>query len=71
MKRSILVTALLVLAALVIAGCTTAGPYVTDVGLDGEGNLMVHKNTVVFNAFFGTVSNGDKPTVYTVKMPKR
>ena len=68
MKAKIIV--ILLLGALLISGCTTAGPFVTDIAYDGEGNLVVMKNTVVFNWFFGTVSTGDKSQTVVIKTPK-
>jgi type IV secretion system protein VirB7 len=61
---------LLLAAAACIGGCSTAGPYVTDVAYDGEGNLLITKNTVVFDAFFGVVSTGDSEQTIVIKTPK-
>jgi len=51
-----------------LGGCTTAGPYVTSISSDGQGNLIVEKNTAVFNAFTGTVSSGDNPTTTRIQV---
>lgn len=59
----------LIAGAMLLSGCSTAGPYVTDVGYDGQGNLVVTKNTVVFDGFFGVVKNGDKPQTYVLARP--
>ncbi|MGX9522490.1 hypothetical protein ACWX0P_27345 [Vibrio mediterranei] len=40
-------------------GCSSAGPYVTDISSDGEGGVNVTKCSVEFNAFTSTVSNHD------------
>ena len=57
------------LALLVVSsGCSNAGPFVTDISSDGAGGLIITKNTVVFDAFFGVVKDGDKPIVYTIKV---
>ena len=52
------IMALTVIAAGLV-GCTTAGPYVTNISSDGRSGLNVEKCTVKLNAFMGTVSNGD------------
>lgn len=41
----------------VLAGCTTAGPYVTSISSDGRNGLNIEKCSVKLNAFMGTVSN--------------
>jgi len=43
----------------ILAGCTTAGPYVTNISSDGRNGLTVEKCQVHLNAFMGTVSTGD------------
>lgn len=48
---------MLLAITLVLAGCTTAGPYVTNISSDGAGGLNIEKCSVQFNAFMGTVSN--------------
>jgi hypothetical protein len=40
-----------------LSGCTTAGPFVTNISSDGRGNLIIEKSRVKMNAFMGTVSN--------------
>lgn len=47
---------------LVISGCTTAGPYVTNISSDGNNGLNIEKCKVQFNAFLGVVSTGDCAT---------
>jgi type IV secretion system protein VirB7 len=49
----------LVLSALALAACTTAGPYVTNISSDGNYGLTVEKCSVHMNAFMGTVSTGE------------
>ncbi len=44
---------LLATALVVLTGCTTAGPFVTNISSDGRGNLIIEKNTVHMNAFTG------------------
>ena len=56
---------------LAAAGCSNAGPFVTDIAYDGEGNLLVTKNMIVLDAFMGTISNGENPQTIVIKSPKR
>lgn len=42
-----------------LAGCTTAGPYVTNISSDGNNGLDIEKCGVKLNAFMGTVSTVD------------
>lgn len=58
MKRNFFVFGLI--AAL--AGCTTAGPYVTNISSDGRNGLNVEKCAVKLNAFMGTVSTTECTT---------
>ncbi|MCF8036590.1 MAG: hypothetical protein K9K62_06940 [Desulfobacteraceae bacterium] len=51
-----------------LGGCSTAGPFVTNISSDGQGNLIVEKNTVRFNSFTGTVSSGENPTTTKLQM---
>lgn len=44
------------LALLALPGCTSAGPFITNVYPDGKGNLVVQRAEVEFNGFFGIVS---------------
>ena len=53
---------LIAIAAFAITGCTTAGPFVTNISSDGAGGLTVDKCSVQMNAFMGTVSNKDCTT---------
>ncbi len=57
-----------ILAAAVLSGCTTAGPFVTNISSDGKGNLVVEKNTVHMNPFTGAISAGEQPTVTTIRV---
>lgn len=58
MKLNIMTLGLL--AAL--AGCTTAGPYVTNISSDGRNGLNIEKCAVKMNAFMGTVSTAECTT---------
>jgi len=62
---------LLILCLIGLAGCSNAGPFVTDIAYDGEGNLLVTKNMIVFDGFMGTISNGENPQTVVIKSPKR
>ena len=53
---------------LILGGCSSAGPYVTNISSDGQGNLIIEKNTAIFNSFTGTVSSGDNPTTTKVQI---
>ena len=50
---------LIVIAGMVLAGCTSAGPYVTNISSDGNGGLIIEKCGTDMNAFMGTVSTGN------------
>lgn len=50
--------------ALGVAGCTTAGPFVTNISSDGNGGLVIEKSYVQMNSFMGTVSNKDQSTTH-------
>lgn len=49
---------LVLAAAMALAGCTTAGPFVTSVSTDGLGGLLIEKCKVEFNAWLGVVNMG-------------
>jgi len=46
-------------------GCTTAGPFVTNISSDGNGGLVIEKAMVEMNGFTGTVTNKN-PTTSTI-----
>lgn len=69
MKRRLLI--LLILCLVGLAGCSSAGPFVTDIGYDGEGNLVITKNMIILDGFMGTISNGENPQTIVIKSPKR
>lgn len=60
MKRLLL----LGLAALIVvlAGCSSAGPFVTNVSSDGRGTVLVEKAMLQYNSVLGTVSVKDRST---------
>lgn len=59
---------LILLIVALCCGCTSAGPYVTNVSSDGRCNLVIEKNMVNMNAFTGAVSAGEAPFVQTIRV---
>ena len=47
----------LCLVGLVLAGCSTAGPFVTGISSDGRGGLIVQKGYVEYNYWLGVIGN--------------
>ena len=56
---------LFILSLLALTGCTTAGPFVTNISSDGKGGIIVEKSRIHYNDFTGTVSNKGS---YTTKI---
>lgn len=50
-----------------LAACTSAGPFVTNISSDGNSGLTIEKCQVHMNAFMGTVSN-DSCTTTQIKL---
>jgi hypothetical protein len=46
-------------AVVLLASCTTAGPYVTNISSDGANGLNIEKCKVELNMFLGVVNTGD------------
>ena len=46
----------------VLAGCTSAGPYVTNISSDGRNGLNIEKCSVEMNSFTNTVSTSECTT---------
>ena len=65
--NKILVTLIASILLALLSGCTTAGPFVTNISSDGNGNLVIEKAYVKMNAFMGTVSN-EGGTTTTVRI---
>ena len=63
---------LAILAVLGLTGCSTAGPFVTNISSDGQGGLVVEKCMVQFNGFLGTISNQEATTtrIYLGNLPQ-
>jgi len=55
---------ILFLSALTIlmSGCTTAGPFVSNISSDGRGGLNIEKQKVEYNMLFGVVSTTETTT---------
>ena len=51
----------------ILSGCSTAGPFVTNISSDGRGNLIIEKNMARFNAFTGVLSLGEQPITSSIK----
>lgn len=58
--------------SLVISGCTTFGPIVTNISSDGQGNLIVEKSMLELNNFSGnmTATNTTTSTIKVVPVAK-
>jgi len=50
------------LATLALAGCSTAGPFVTNISSDGNGGLIIEKCMVEHNGWMGWITNVDSTT---------
>lgn len=49
---------MIVVGAILVAGCTsTAGPFVTNISSDGDGNLVVEKCMISLQRQINTVDN--------------
>ena len=57
MKLSKILSAFII--SCLLAGCTSAGPYVTNISSDGANGLNIERCKVELNAFLGVVSTGD------------
>lgn len=53
---------LILAAALFAVGCSSAGPFVTNVSSDGNGVVLVEKAMLQYNSLLGTVSVKDRST---------
>jgi hypothetical protein len=60
MKLVVLIVMSLFIATL--TGCTTAGPFVTNISSDGRGGLNIEKAKVKFNSFSGVISTTEETT---------
>jgi hypothetical protein len=70
MRQTLILIVLLGVAVAILSGCTTAGPFVSDVGYDGNGDLVITKNTVKLDAFLGVISMGENEQITVLRTPK-
>jgi outer membrane protein assembly factor BamE (lipoprotein component of BamABCDE complex) len=54
------------LLLILLAGCSTAGPFVTNVSSDGQGNLIIEQNMVRFQP--GGIFTAGTPTTKTIRI---
>ena len=59
----------LALHVLVLSGCTTAGPFVTNISSDGQGGIVVEKAMVEHNQLTGMISTKETTTMYLKLIP--
>jgi hypothetical protein len=67
MIRVVLTVAMLFGLCLVM-GCSTAGPFVTDIYPDGQGGLIVERDKIRYDGFFGRIENVGNPTTHIIKV---
>lgn len=68
MRKLLLILLMLLLIGL--SGCTPmvlGGPLVTDIAYDGEGNLVITKNSIMYDPFWGSVFMSDNPQTIVIK----
>ena len=58
----------MLLMVLGLVGCTTAGPYVTNISSDGKGGIVVEKSSVEYNGITGTVGSKSDVSVMTIQV---
>lgn len=58
MKKSLF----LILSVILISGCSTAGPFVSNISSDGKGNLIIEKQRIKHDGFSGIISTEDTTT---------
>ena len=58
----------LILTCFLMMGCSSAGPYVTNVSSNGDCGLVIEKGFVEYNYLLGTVSNKSNITTSTLKV---
>jgi len=61
---------ILLFVCVMLAGCSTAGPFVTNISSDGQGGLVIEKTMVEYNAFLGTVSDKDATSATIQVIPR-
>jgi hypothetical protein len=58
-RIKLFITIVAICSTCILSGCTTAGPYVTNISSDGANGLNIEKCKVELNAFLGVVNTGD------------
>lgn len=58
------------LTSLLISGCSTAGPYVTNISSDGKGGLVIEKTMIEYNGLVGVVSQKNPSSTTIQLIPK-
>ena len=48
--------AAIAIVCIAVSGCTYAGPFVTNISSDGQGNLLIEKSMVEHNSFVGSIT---------------
>jgi hypothetical protein len=61
-KKCILLVAIL-MGFHLLQGCTHVGPFVSSIAFDGQGNLLVTKQTIKFDPFFAILSAEKEQTI--------
>ncbi len=56
------------IVGVMLSGCSSAGPYVTNISSDGRGNLIIEKQTVRWNWWTSSISNGDQTISQSIKV---
>ncbi len=51
-----LIIGLAIISSILLSGCSSAGPFVTNITSDGQGNLLVEKSMIRCNWVTGTIS---------------
>lgn len=62
--------AILLIICIMLAGCSTAGPYVTNISSDGRGRLTIEKSRTEYNTFTGTISDTGSTTTTVTVIPE-
>ena len=74
MKNLLIVSLVGMLIAVGLVGCSpiiVGGPFVTDIAYDGEGNLLITKNTITYDPWWGHFSNGANPQTIVINALKK
>lgn len=50
-----------------LAGCSTAGPFITNISSDGKGGIVIEKAKARFNSFLGVIDTTET-TNYSIQL---